>query len=241
MDCAYARVFEPAALTAGPSGLADWPRPFVLRAAHLDGKDIAHGQGFWFEMNLFEMRYPVLDYFERALRVLATEGLGPGRARAELISVEQRAISLSLDPGEAETRQIRVAFQTPTELKRGEEIVTQPDFAILFARARDRVSTLRSLYGPGPLEIDFHALGERASQVRMTRCQVHHLAKQRRSSRTGQSHAIGGFVGSAEYAGQLRDFLPILQAAQWTGVGRHCVWGNGALRVDPIDAPAGPI
>src|SRR5579864_2849272 len=40
MDCAYARIFEPAALRgepgrSGPSGLFDWPRPFVLRAAHL--------------------------------------------------------------------------------------------------------------------------------------------------------------------------------------------------------------
>jgi CRISPR/Cas system endoribonuclease Cas6 (RAMP superfamily) len=61
------------------------------------------------------------------------------------------------------------------------------------------------------------------------------LAKHRRSSRTGQSHGIGGFVGWAEYQGELSEFLPILQAAQWTGVGRHCVWGNGELRVEIVD------
>src|ERR671931_278749 len=32
--CPYARIFEPAATGRGPSGLADWPRPFVFRAAH---------------------------------------------------------------------------------------------------------------------------------------------------------------------------------------------------------------
>jgi hypothetical protein len=69
----------------------------------------------------------------------------------------------------------------------------------------------------------------------MRRCEVRHLAPRRRSSRTGQSHTIGGLVGLAEYEGDLSEFLPILQAAQWTGVGRHCVWGNGELRVQIID------
>ena len=241
IDCAYARIFEPAAQGAGPartgpSGLSDWPRPFVLRAAHLDHQTIAPGQSFWFDMNLFEMRYPILDYFERAFRRLASEGLGPGRGRADLLSVERlEPISISLQAPQAEPGHIRVTFQTPTELKKGDELIAQPDFGVLFARARDRVSTLRSLYGEGPLEIDFQALGERASAVRMTRCKIRSLATQRRSSRTGQSHGIGGFVGSAEYQGQLGEFLPILQAARWTGVGRHCVWGNGELRVEIVD------
>src|ERR1051326_7967045 len=36
-QCAYARLFEPAALRPGPSGFSDSPRPFVFRARHLDG------------------------------------------------------------------------------------------------------------------------------------------------------------------------------------------------------------
>jgi hypothetical protein len=241
MDCAYARIFEPAALGGGPggpgpSGLSDWPRPFVLRAAHLDHQTIAPGQSFWFDINLFEMRYPILDHFEEAFRRLAAEGLGPGRGRADLLPVERLdPISISLQAPQAATGRIRIVFRTPTELKRNEELVTQPDLGTLFARARDRVSALRSLYGAGPLEIDFQALGERASAVRTTQYQVRHLAKHRRSSRTGRTHGIGGFVGWAEYEGKLSEFVPILQAAQWTGVGRHCVWGNGELRVEILD------
>jgi hypothetical protein len=238
MDCAYARIFEPAALLSGPSGigpsgLADWPRPFVLRAAHLDRQAIGPGQSFWFNVNVFETRYPVVEYFERTLRELAVEGLGPARGRADLLSAEQlEPISIPLDADWPATHQIRVAFRTPTELKGDAERAMKPEFGILFARARDRVSTLRSLYGAGPLEVDFQALGQRASAVRMIDCQVRHLATRRRSSRTGQSHGIGGFVGWADYEGELSEFLPILQAAQWTGVGRHCVWGNGELRVE---------
>ena len=65
----------------------------------------------------------------------------------------------------------------------------------------------------------------------MTRCELRQVEATRRSSRTGQVHGIGGFVGVAEYEGDLGEFIPYLEAAQWTGIGRQCVWGKGELRV----------
>jgi hypothetical protein len=56
----------------------------------------------------------------------------------------------------------------------------------------------------------------------------------RRSSRTGQTHGIGGFTGFAEYEGDLAEFLPWLEAAQWTGVGRQSVWGKGEIRLQRL-------
>jgi hypothetical protein len=117
-----------------------------------------------------------------------------------------------------------VRFVTPTELKSGRELAPRPEFPILFARIRDRISTLRAFYGPGPLEIDFKSLGERAAVVCMPRCAIHHVKATRRSTHTGQIHPLGGFVGEAEYTGELAEFLPYLRAASWTGVGRHTGW-----------------
>jgi CRISPR/Cas system endoribonuclease Cas6 (RAMP superfamily) len=54
---------------------------------------------------------------------------------------------------------------------------------------------------------------------------------ERRSSRTGQTHSIGGFVGEAEYEGDLAEFVPYLKAAKWVGVGRQTVWGKGEIDV----------
>jgi CRISPR/Cas system endoribonuclease Cas6 (RAMP superfamily) len=102
----------------------------------------------------------------------------------------------------------------------------------LFARLRDRISTLRALYGPGPLGIDFRGLGERAANVRMSHCDVHWEKVERKSGRTGQFHPLGGFTGSAEYEGDLAEFLPWLRAARWVGVGRQTVWGKGDVRVE---------
>jgi hypothetical protein len=121
----------------------------------------------------------------------------------------------------------------------GAFLAARPEFSILMARIRDRVSTLRALYGSGPLEMDFKAFGERAAQVRMTRCELRHAEADRVSAKTGQRHPLGGFVGEAEYEGDLREFLPYLRAAHWTGVGRHTVWGKGVVEVDLTDAAPG--
>src|SRR6185295_16309462 len=78
-ECPYARMFEPAALDGGPSGLADWPRPFVFRATHLDGRTLKSGEAFHFDLNLFDMKSPAIAYLALSFAQLAREGLGPRR------------------------------------------------------------------------------------------------------------------------------------------------------------------
>jgi hypothetical protein len=124
---------------------------------------------------------------------------------------------------------VRVRFVTPTELKGPQPLAGQPSFAVLASRIRDRLSTLRALYGNGPLDMDFRGFGERASRVKTTRHELTQVNVVRRSSRTGQVHSIGGFIGEAEYEGCLGEFIPYLRAAKWTGVGRQTVWGKGEI------------
>ena len=220
---AYVRLFHPVSVS-GPSGFRDSPRPFVFRASHLAGRSLASGELFCFEMNFFERYEGIAQDLARAFALFA---------KADLESVEASTpISIPLQPRSDRLERLRVEFLTPTELK-GANGASRPaapnEFAALFARARDRVSTLRSCYGAGPLEIDFRATGERARSVRLTRSNLRYVAASRRSRSTGQAHSIGGFTGVAEYEGDLGEFLPILEAARWTGVGRHCVWGNGEI------------
>jgi CRISPR-associated endoribonuclease Cas6 len=253
-SCPYARMCEPSALNPGPSGLADWPRPFVFRALHLDGRTFTAGDAFHFDLNLFDTETPAIGYLVKTFAELAREGLGAKRRKVELTGVlqlnERKAPNILLyERGQIRVRQnpaplefdlreelepvsrVRIGFLTPTELKSGQQLASQPEFGILAARVRDRISTLRELYGGGPLDLDFKAFGERASRVKMTSCEIRHMDVERRSSRTGQVHSIGGFVGEAEYEGDLREFLPYLKLAQWTGVGRQTVWGKGEIDV----------
>jgi hypothetical protein len=220
----YARIFEPASSGVGPSGLSDWPRPFVFRAAALGGRNFQPGEPFCFGLNLFDTRNQTLEQVTQAFAQWAN-----------VVSVEQTPAAIELNPPSVPVSRIRVEFQTPTELKANSQ-EAKGDFSVLLARARDRVSTLRGLHGAGPLEIDFRGLAERARSVTTVSSDLRRVAVERRSGRTGQRHGIGGFVGFAEYTGDLAEFLPYLEAASWTGVGRHCTWGNGQIATTILDS-----
>ena len=210
------------------------------------------GQLFHVDVHVFDTTNPALQYFVLTFARLASDGLGPRRGRVELVKVNSlgpdrqittelfhsgefristvpQPTTLDLHPEERAINHIEVRFETPTELKGIPAIGRDLPFAVLFARVRDRVSTLRALYGEGPLPIDFRQLGERAAGIQTVCVDLHATEVERRSSKTGQTHGIGGFVGSAQYGGDLSCFLPYLRAAEWTGVGRHTVFGNGVM------------
>lgn len=224
----FQAIFSPGASGKHPSGLADLPRPFVFRSRHLDSAIIEPGQTFHFDVHLFSS---LVDIFTAAFEAMGQRGIGAGSSRLLLRTVETEPITLSLEPGAQPVDAVSVEFLTPTELKSREHIAPQPLFPILFARVRDRIATLHALYGGGPLEIDFRAMGERAAAIGTSACDIRVVAATRRSSRTGQRHSIGGFTGAARYEGPLAEFLPWLQAAAFTGVGRQTTWGKGELRV----------
>jgi hypothetical protein len=225
----YARIFAPTSPGTGPSGLADSPRPFVFRAGHLSGRRIPPAAEFHFDVHLFDVEGRARPLFIYSFSRLAAQGFGQRRGRAELLSVDPEHIAIDLDGPLEPAARIRVQFLTPTELKGAD----RPEFPILFARLRDRISTLRALYGPGPLDIDFRGMGQRAARVTLSRCDLAWHDVERRSSRTGQIHPLSGFTGQveyqAEYDGDLGEFLPYLRAGQWTGVGRQTVWGKGEI------------
>jgi hypothetical protein len=213
---AYHRYFAPAQ-TQGPSGFRDPPRPFVLRTT----------EPFTIGVNLFEMRDPPIALFKDVLTRVACETLG---ATALELTEGMERLDIPLQPGTANVTRVRVHFTTPTELKGA----SKPEFASLVSRIRDRVSLLRSLYDDGPLEIDFREMGERASSIAMTRCELSHESAERYSRTQGAAHPLGGFTGVAEYEGDLTEFLPLLEVARWTGVGRQTVWGKGEIHCEPI-------
>jgi hypothetical protein len=256
-ECPYARIFEPGASGTGPSGLANWPRPFVFRVQDRGESQAAEGAELSFDLHLFDVRTPLIAYFVESFALAAKEGLGRTRARASLTGVDlldaagnatRRLYSgdaldrehrlppvvVDLSPAPASIRRILVRFLTPTELKGAQSLHEPPEFDVLLARARDRVSTLRFLYGAGLLDVDFKGLGARAAEVRRVRTSLSRVSALRRSSRTGQVHPLEGFIGEIEYEGDLGEFLPYLQAARWTGVGRQTVWGKGAIETDVL-------
>lgn len=194
------------------------PSPFVFRARHLDGRSFQPGEHFHFDVHLFA---PIQDRVTEAFGTLVAQGIGPSRSKARMERAASEEISLSLAPDPSAPHGIRIEFLTATELKHHNGIASRPEFPILFARVHQRIARLcgRTL----PIASD-------PESIHMTRCEIGPQRIERRSTRTGQVHSIGGFIGFAEYRGDFSEFLPYHKAAEWTGVGRHVVWGNGELK-----------
>lgn len=252
-ECGYARIFEPRSDLLAAEGIRDLPRPFVLRAASIEGRSIIPGEAFEFTVNVFDLGGPTLSYLVLSLAQIGKEGLGPGRGRADLLRVEQldqygnavrcifdgathtfagsvNPLHLDLVPSDKPSEQVEITFQTPTELKRANGVAADLEFRTLYARAAERVDLLGRLYGLGPLGNRGDSHG-RAANVRIVSQDIRWVEIERRSSKTGRRHPLGGFVGKIRYAGDLTLHLPILQAAQWTGVGRQTAFGKGSIAV----------
>jgi len=198
----------------------------------LDGLSLRAGQQFHVDLHLFTVGNYIQEHIQNAFSQFETSGFGVHRSRAVLDRVDGPSpVALSLDPLQAGITHARVEFLSPTELKHDGSVAEQPRFDVLFSRACTRLATLQGLYGDEPLKIDFSQLHQKARRITLKEHELRHCQKQRRSSRTGQVHPLGGFIGFAEYDGDLDSFIPYLQASRWTGVGRQTVWGKGEIAV----------
>lgn len=212
----------------GPSGLRDRPRPFVLRAAHLDAAALPAGACFELGINVFAPA--AVDPLRGALDGLRIQG-----SMLALKDFSVRSASVGLAARAATPSAVRVRLVTPLAMKgwTGEGL---PPFAVLAARLRDRISALASFYDEGPPELDFAGLAQRAVQVEARGGELVQREWHRRSSRTGRTNPMGGAVGWVNYAGPLGEFLGLLEAGYWTGAGRHTVWGQGWIELsEPVD------
>lgn len=239
--CLYRRIFAPSVDGLGPSGLADPPRPLVLRTAHLDGARLRAGERFWAGLHVFDLAPATVQALTLASVQLARDVELESVVTGDGVIYAQSAFRSQWPPPERvnlvaakPVGRVRVRFRTATEIK-GLANPRKPEFGVLFARLRDRISALRAFYGEGPLDIDFRGMAERARAVRFESAQMEPVAAFRRSGRTGQRHSLGGWVGEAEYRGELSEFVPYLRLGQWTGVGRQTVWGKGEIHLEVLD------
>lgn len=251
--CPYTRLFAPRLDALAAAGVADPPRSYVLRTPVLDELHFMPGDLFSVDLHLFDHSLPCLRYFIWAYMQLAEEGLGPRRARVRLQSVvrlsadrqperkvfdgqhiepdaESNPLRLSLAPPRTPVHNLRILFLTPTALRVGNHNTMQPDFPAIIARGCERIAALSGFYQGTGLDADFRSICQRAWTVHLVASDTHPITVERHSARTGENHELSGFVGSADYFGDLTEFVPYLRAAYWTGIGKHTVWGNGAIQ-----------
>ena len=203
----------------GPSGLADRPRPFIIRAAHLDGQTITASS---------------VSLRCTPLRPGASEQPpsfgGSGRESAPAAGFwfrwSRRKHRDPTEPPPGYAAHINVKFVAPTELKGADRGPRIPH--PLRPPPRPHLHAARALRARPPrYRFSRHGGSRRAGPYLALRPEVvrHRTPLQPHRPDTSDRR----LRRSAEYDGDLGEFLPYLRAGQWTGVGRQTVWGKGEI------------
>jgi hypothetical protein len=257
-SCAYPQTFEPRPPADGDrlSNLQDAPRPFVFDPPATDIAEFAPGQPVTFGLTAIGRAARLVPYFVSAFRNLADEGLGPRRARFDLLEVAAldaagtrtaiyqhttplvrltaptlRAADL-VKPGDTTRTSLTLRFCTPLDLKDQGVPVGIPAFAPIVRRLRDRANALSTFFADGPLDLDFKGISVVAEGVKLVRNATSLIEVNRRSSRTGQRHDVGGLIGEAEYQGEgIGRLMTLVRVGEVMHVGKHAAFGNGRMEV----------
>ena len=164
-----------------PSGLADWPRPFVFRAAHLDGLTIPAGRQLLSRRRTSSIcAQPVLPHFRAAFADWPERASGPDAAApnwsgssnwtwtgacASVWRDPAAASPIRLDPEPApvEPRARPLSDADGVEERRRRSGASRVPDSLRAVCATASAPCARCM-APGPLDIDFRGLGERAAR-----------------------------------------------------------------------------
>ena len=261
--CAYPALFEgrrPAGAGAGAAaaaaaGIDLLAVPYVFAADHRGDVAFAAGDVVSTTLTLVGSANARLVYVVRAMAEAGLAGLGPARARLELVRVEaldglDAAAGMLVHDGGARClpaaprspdmaplgRHVVVTLRTPLRLRLGGDLVTPGGFqpAQLLVAAMRRVSSLAALHGAGPIAADYAALKQAAAGAALAGTQALRWQEQTRfSARQRTAMKMGGLIGTVglDLGADADALAPWLGLAQWVGLGKGASMGRGDFRV----------
>jgi hypothetical protein len=232
------------------------PHPFIIEPPDSDARIVPQGGEFEFGLTVVGRAMEYLPYFVYAFILLGEKGLGKGKGRFSLEDV--RALSPdgfqsiyqsanqtlkqplpyptpeslkarcdALDSGEPLT----IRFITPARIKSDGRLNDEPEFHQLIRSLLRRLSALSYFHCGRKLNIDFKGLIERAHQIERTASDLRWHDWERYSNRQKQKMMLGGFAGLASFAGDLREFLPMLVMGEVLHVGKAASFGLGRYEI----------
>ena len=217
-------------------GNRDRVRPFVVAPALVGPGVVEPGDVALFVLRLFGKASGVGNEVAHLIHREAERGIGVDRVpcTAQVSATVAGALDLGWDRKAPARADARITFLSPVELKEGGLPVKDAREVLpaLVKRARDRVSGLYHLYEDGPaLDWDFAAIGAEAEQGRVQDANLRRVSEVRTSSRTGQTHALEGWLGHLDCSGLTPAAMHMLDCALITHVGKHATFGQGRIRI----------
>jgi len=239
---------------------AEIPRPFALEPVMTEKTQYASGELFSFGITLFGESLNLFPYAILAVRRMGEIGLGnqkvaPGRfilksarvinpltgaqksiytENTRIVQVPDLAVtnrdvliySSGLNPSN-----LSLSLISPLRLVIESALVQKLTFRPFIQRLLRRLTDLSDYYCKEKLELNFPVLLKQAEEVRVTQDDTRWIDLSSYSSRRQASTPVGGLIGNISFAGNLKEYLPLLVWGQITHVGKDATRGNGWYRI----------
>jgi len=253
--CLYAQVFETpvGGPGEGKQRMAALPHPYLIEPPADEKTRYAIGDNFDFTLLLFGRFNESLPYFIFAFERMGQMGAGKRingkRPRfvlekvtskgMEVYSGAARKIQGDCPPENmvlpampsAPVHRLEMNLLTPLRLKYLNELESTLPFHVLIRAALRRVSALFAAYGNGEPNLDYRGLVRRAQESVIAESHLHWLDWRRWSNRQEQEMLMGGLMGSITYAGELTEFMPLLQLCETLHLGKQTAFGLGKIKI----------
>ena len=251
LRCTYSYFFE----TFRPPGAyrlrgqERLPHPLVLTAPEPRDEPYAEDEELGFGVTLFGHAASHLPYLVAALEDMAAQGLGRGRKRFELVTVEtsplrggprtvfapgclpeqppveELASHLSRIPADARTT---LKLKTPTRLRVEGRLTRSPRLEDFVRSLIQRALTMLHFHCGYDVDFDIEALTNAAREVPVATNDLDLVRLPRWSSRQGRKVPLDGMIGSISFAGApVRELWPLMLAGEVLRVGKGTVFGLG--------------
>lgn len=256
-NCIYGNIFE----STNNNGKRVYlhqetiPRPFLFEVTSEQQKYYFPGDRISFCFTLFGDSIKYLPYFVNVLDQMGKEGFGNRKQKAFLREIytvntegdfDKRIFLISENIIKSDfsifdfkeiitdkkTNKAIIYFKSPTRLKNNGHYTDLPEFHVVFRSAVRRITSLLYYYhNHQQLDIDFKELFKKAEEVKLVESDVTWYDWERYSNRQKERMKLGGIVGKATYEGDLEPFIPWLQLAEWTHIGKNTTFGLGKIKV----------
>ena len=254
--CAYAYVFEtpPPGDTAIMRKYPSAPHPFVLIPPTEGQNEYQRGDELIFFLTLIGRGIEYLPYFIYTFDELGGRGIGRGRGKYQLSSVESqdadgewvliyhvkdrilRRPSFRLVPGiqdgSSENCSITIGLETPVRIVYRGRLSKELDFHIIIRNLLRRASLLSYFHcGRDMSGFDFRRLIDRAETVRRTKSKLTWYDWERYSSRQKRRVQMGGYIGEVTFEGLIGPFMPLLRLGEAIHMGKGTSFGLGKFKI----------
>jgi hypothetical protein len=256
-QCAYAYIFETTSeqVRAEIKNIIPLyiPHPFVLEPPVTRKTSYTKGDSLQFNVVLIGTGIQFLPFFIAAFGQAGIDGLGAGRFKYHLESVEQLIEGKNIllweggntlvarpneqlltdNPDDQSVNTIIMDLQTPLRLRDGGSLSADLSFTLLMRSIFRRLDLLGKIHGSGALHIPYRDYLLQADDIKIQaeRTDLRWIEWERYSNRQKSSLKMGGLCGRVCYTGDLTIFMPYLLMAQELHAGKGTAFGLGKIAI----------